>query len=387
MDRTVDIISVCFCKESLEAINISKYGEPHVHCPCDKCKGKATWRMTAWRHTRANNISKCGGDLTNQSSNDVAKEPAVGDSEEMEVSDLETVSDCHSATEGPSSGSELESSDALSPELESGANAAEMETESVAESASYDNQLGEDHNDNSNISPNVFIRDAVLRLLEMKEKLSCSEKHFEELLEWGKKLHVDGNPDAEQHWPNSWNEVQTLLSKIGFVKPKQYWICLSSVHPCHYGLMESRNELCPHCGERGNIPYYYLSLTEKVKMWCSCPEMCKKMSAHWTEQEHWLPDEMKQGWGWNFKKELWDGTRFAELSYFWDPNAAWILPVRCPYEGCCNVVSAEQITDSPTANNDMNRLHVVTCKECGTSFNHCPSEVRGDPRNIALCGK
>ena len=41
--------------------------------------------------------------------------------------------------------------------------------------------------------------------------------------------------------------------------------------------------------------------------------------------------------------------------------------------------------DSPSENNDVNRL--VTCKECGTSFNHCPSEVSGDPRNIAVCGK
>ena len=51
MDR--GIVSVCFCTDSSEAINITQYGEPHVHCPCDKCKGRATWRMTAWRHMRA----------------------------------------------------------------------------------------------------------------------------------------------------------------------------------------------------------------------------------------------------------------------------------------------------------------------------------------------
>ena len=35
------IVSVCFCTDSSEAINITQYGEPHVHCPCDKCKGRA----------------------------------------------------------------------------------------------------------------------------------------------------------------------------------------------------------------------------------------------------------------------------------------------------------------------------------------------------------
>ena len=94
--------------------------------------------------------------------------------------------------------------------------------------ARHDSDCNEEHTDDS-VRIKAFIRDAVLRLLEMKEKLSCSEKHFEELLEWGKQLHIDGNTEAQMHWPNSWNDVQTFLSTIGFIKPKQYWICLRSV--------------------------------------------------------------------------------------------------------------------------------------------------------------
>ena len=281
MDRTIDIISVCFCKDSLEAISFSKYGEPHVHCPCDKCKGRATWRMKTWRHMRANIPGECDSGHANQSANDVAKEHSVR--EEMKFLDVDNFSDDLSATEENLSlfswNSDVDSkgSEDPFPEVEIEAGGTEMEIESVAETASYDSIAGDHHDDNSNIPLKAFIRDAVLRLLEMKEKLSCSQKHFEELLEWGEKLHVYGNPVAVEHWPNNWNEVQALLSKIGFVKPKEYWICLSSVHPCHYGLMESCNELCPHCGERGNIPYYYLSLTEKVKIWCSSPEMCQSI--------------------------------------------------------------------------------------------------------------
>ena len=38
------------------------------------------------------------------------------------------------------------------------------------------------------------------------------------------------------------------------------------------------------------------------------------MSAHWIKKEHWLPDEMKQGWNWSLKKELMFGNPNKPLS-------------------------------------------------------------------------
>lgn len=40
--------------------------------------------------------------------------------------------------------------------------------------------------------------------------------------------------------------------------------------------------------------------------------------------------------------EIWDGKRFAEISWFWDPNKRWLLPVCCGF--CSQIVSAEEIT-------------------------------------------
>lgn len=148
--------------------------------------------------------------------------------------------------------------------------------------------------------------------------------------------------------------------------------------------MESQYEYCPYCGQTGSIPYYYMSLIDRVKSWCSCKEMCHKMTAHWRDKHHWLPDESRVGWGWPQKHELWDGTRWAELSYFWNPNKAWYLPVRCTFWGCGNIVSAEVMMQSPTKNDGVTRE--VVCQECGSSFEHIPVEVRGDPRNIAYTG-
>lgn len=43
------------------------------------------------------------------------------------------------------------------------------------------------------------------------------------------------------------------------------------------------------------------------------------------------------------RKEIWDGTRFSELSWFWDPEKEWLLPVMCPF--CSSVISASDITN------------------------------------------
>ena len=299
--------SVCYCSSSEEARNISKFGDPHVHCPCDKCKGKATWRMTAWRHLQAKNYYNSEPSSKIQRL-DNPNEPDLESSQDFDSIDSCTNHDRNS----------LASDNFVSDTSE----------HDVDEQIFTDQELMKE-----------FVEDAVLRLLEMKEKMHCSEKHVVELLEWGKMLHTSGNnKEAEQYWPKNWNDVQVLLKTIGFVEPKLYWICLRSDHPNHYGLMESQDEFCPYCGQTGHIPYYYTSLIERVKTWCSNKEMCHKMTTHWRNKEHWLPDEMKEGWGWHSKSELWDGCRFAELSYFWNPNRGWYLPARCAFEGCENIM-------------------------------------------------
>ncbi len=123
--------------------------------------------------------------------------------------------------------------------------------------------VGSDDDEAENVKK--FVQESILRLVEMKQEMGCSINHFEELLKWGKDLHTSGNIDAAFHWPEKWDEVQSLLKELGFSEPKHFWICFSKDHPCHYGLMESKDELCPHCGCSGAIPYNYLGLPDKVE--------------------------------------------------------------------------------------------------------------------------
>lgn len=54
MEAEGDVSLTCYyCELTADAKEISKEGKPHVHCPCEKCNGRATWRMTAWRHMKS----------------------------------------------------------------------------------------------------------------------------------------------------------------------------------------------------------------------------------------------------------------------------------------------------------------------------------------------
>lgn len=69
--------------------------------------------------------------------------------------------------------------------------------------------------------------------------------------------------------------------------------------------------------------------------------MCTKMLAHWYEKEPWL-ENME---GWHLKKEIWDGNRWSELQWFWNPQSVWALPTRCLH---CDIrISADHLINSP----------------------------------------
>ena len=105
--------------------------------------------------------------------------------------------------------------------------------------------------------------------------------------------------------------------------------------------------------------------------------MCKQMLSHWEEREHWLGRTSS----WPVKKEIWDGQRWVDLQWFWDPNQTWIVPTRCV--NCKAIISAEILLGYPK---DDSNICEVSCPECFETF---PTEIRtasGSPLNLALIG-
>ena len=109
--------------------------------------------------------------------------------------------------------------------------------------------------------------------------------------------------------------------------------------------------------------------------------MCKKMTFHWRkERSHWLNRDGESGEAFFPLREIWDGTRFAELSWFWDPRKSWPLPIFCKL--CNQIISVSIIQYSPSDDN----IFSVTCRKCGTKQQCELKTACGDPRNMAFIG-
>lgn len=164
------------------------------------------------------------------------------------------------------------------------------------------------------------IAEAVLDTDELQLELILSQVGLEKILDWGKKLFLITNPGRDNLWPKNWSVCEKVLKNVGYEDAKQYFVCLDDSHRCLYGLMERSSQLCPHCGKPGSIPYYYIGLNSKLKLWCKDRDMCKKMTYHMKEKDHWFYENSSEDWGCEMKKEIWDGKRFSQLSWFWDAD-------------------------------------------------------------------
>ena len=385
--------SLCFCTVNEKSVDINSKSHGHVHCPCEVCLGEVVYPTTAWRHLQRAKKARLSFEHGDCSLPNLEVETHI-----TNFSDASESANAFAVyAEATSSGycefaenvSDLDETASINSELSCSSNSSENmtvdeeETDPGSDEDVYDSSgEGEDDVDK-------FIFDAIIRALEMKDQMAISIQHFEDLLCWGKDLYFKNNNAAKNNvpilWPSKWDEVCSLLENIGYSTPKLYWVCLDSSHPCLYSLLENEEDCCPHCGKHGSIPYYYLSIANKVKRWCSSPSMCKKMTAHWQQRDHWLPPDRKTGWGYGVKKEFWDGKRFAELAYFWNPDEEWVLPVRCPQVDCKTVISADMILKSPKVAGSVDE-HEIECHGCYHTFNYKIQTAKGDPRNIAYDG-
>ena len=112
------------------------------------------------------------------------------------------------------------------------------------------------------------------------------------------------------------------------------------------------------------------------------------MTSHWEQRDHWLPPGRKTGCGYDIKREFWDGKRFAELSFFWNPDEEWVLPVRCPQMDIpwiSSGISADEILKSSRVAGNDDECE-IECRTCFYTFNYKIQTARGDPRNIACDG-
>jgi len=354
----------------------------HVHCPCNRCNGKATPRTTELRHWQTQQK------ILREINSNNNREP---DDVQIYLNETEDIEG--TGTDQPSDNSEDEmdiDSDAI---LENDNGSVNSDNEGESDDSSNADS------DSENFNLKKVVTEAILEAMQLIQSTRGSIKNFEEILLYGKKLYCEGlgdkyDPDiVNAAWPNSWGEVQMLLKDYGYREPKEYFICYcrkkakrrgnteKHVYNGKWDVMESSKDKCRHCGRKGKVRYFYLGLKEKIQKWFQNEETKKKLLAHWEEKEHWLKRET----AWENKNEIWDGDRFRELAWFWDPDASWLLPAVCPDPTCVGVVTAETIESTVNIPGFL-ELKRLECPLCYNMFTHEVQYVNGDPRNLAYIG-
>ena len=205
----------------------------------------------------------------------------------------------------------------------------------------------------------------MIKVLDLAVKMNASVNHIDELLGLVGEVMNEFTPDHD--WPKSYVTAMTKMKNYGYVEPAASNICFSDSHPLHWYKVPGAENECADCGENPSIKFYYLSLSDKIQNWMRSPEMCKKILGHWDEREKWLGKS-----GVTFPvKEVWDGYRFKELEWFWNPDKEWYLPIKC--NNCEMYIQFD--------------LSSNICQFCHHSVDHSSfKKVKGDPRNIALIG-
>ena len=227
------------------------------------------------------------------------------------------------------------------------------------------------------------ILEAVLKAMQITEEMGGSQSSFLQILQYGKDLyyknHID-NVNRQKKWPSTWQSAIKLLEEHGYKDPINLYICLADCHPTLYNVMDSTTKSCSLCNKLASncIAYSYLPLKDKIQRWCGNAEFCRKITAHWENRDHWLRHTN------NRKEEIWDGNRFSELAWFWNPLCEWTIPAKCPF--CNHVVSACEIEDARVQFGYLSSQIELECSVCYNKFQHIIKRAKGDPRNIALIG-
>ena len=218
---------------------------------------------------------------------------------------------------------------------------------------------------NSYLINELSLEKHILRSLESKVKYGWSQQAaLDQLLSLFNLIGDEKIPYKD------WDSVLKFLRGIGYEDARHEKVCIAADHV----LLLKYKEQCCQCGKtwKSAHDYYILGLrTESIFL--SKESVINRMQ-HWENKDNWF--QVNQSvWP---KREIWDGERFQELSYFWDQDNEFQLPDFCP--SCSEVLSCEEIN----AGNDVGNSKEIVCPECRDKVITVPTFVKGSPLNQAF---
>lgn len=187
-------IDNCFCYCSGKSYR-------HVHCPCERCAGKATSRKVEiehWKRSQLLSSNLCGKNVHD--------------------SNMET--DSMSATDKSSKISDYSDEDQRGEDFET------LEPADSTENKEF----SEDDEIPSSQMEKTIVK-AVPKALQIIENLKASRQSFEGIWNFSKKLFCEGLWEEcgmdilDAVWPSSWEEAQIIPRRAGCMNPKEYYVC------------------------------------------------------------------------------------------------------------------------------------------------------------------
>ena len=180
---------------------------------------------------------------------------------------------------------------------------------------------------------------AIIKNFDIVADACGSENLLESLNLHARDLFAQGDKNIEKSWPTSYHSLMNVLRTVGYTDPKTLFVCYNSQHRP----VTNKENKCCKCDATGLVPIHYCPLKDKIEKWVYSPKMCEKFTHFYrNEKEHWLRENIEEPF---FPiNEIWDGTRFAEVSWFFNPNQQYILPHFCI--GCKYVIAVAEFIEN-----------------------------------------
>ncbi len=262
-------------RSDVPCCNCPCLGYTHTHCLCTRCQGRAVSRATEYRHwSAARREMEMSTDIQGSSFSAESNSPTTTANAIVDASGSGELN-----VDGSGSG-ELNVDGSGSGERNvDGSGSTTHATNSRSAGCSNTTTASSVTTEDIIASDLVW---SIVEAMQLVEDTNSSQHDFLATLHFGKHLYKRGlsvssesgaNEELKEKvdslWPNTWQGAMKLMQQAGYQPPKKLSVCLSESHVLLWDVM-GEGEKCRHCGENGQIPYYYLTLSDKVRTSYRC---------------------------------------------------------------------------------------------------------------------
>lgn len=258
----------------------------HTHCLCEKCQGKAVSRATEYRHWTAVKRYlefEVSASAPDTSSPTHSKPLAFEADEEVEPADeSNTATVAEVDLELATAELTLEPTDDIAEQQQILGNACTSTNSASTSTSTCTSTCTSTTLTSLRSTARSDMVGSLIEVFHLADEMNASQQNVVELLKFARRTYTRGfqlcndvtvtqesgltsatSHEIEAIWPVTWPSAIKLLEEEGYEHPKRLSVCLNNCHFTNWDIMKE-GERCRHCGETGDILFYYLTLSNKV---------------------------------------------------------------------------------------------------------------------------